>query len=152
MLTFAANGSITAGGSQSEGGRREARNLTAPTFRLPSISAPEISFSGETTITAGTLDFQFGSYVTIQADDVTIMTSPTDGQAYLSVGSATATLAVGSLSLTGTATDFSIINSGGAAAFDAGDTFSVSFSATATQLHLPSWMQFPNSTALHLLG
>jgi hypothetical protein len=97
---------------------------------------------GETTITAGTLEFQFGSYVTIQAEDVNINTNPADGHAYLTVGSASATLSVGSLSVTGTATDFSIINSGGSAEFEAGDNFTVLFTATSTQLHLPSWLGF----------
>ena len=137
--SFAANGSIILAAASLKvavGGAEFNGTDLSITFNLAA------DHFGETTITAGTLDFKFGSYVTIQAEDVVIMTSPADGEAYLSVGSATATLAVGSLSLTGTATDFAIINSGGSATFDAGDNFSVSFSATSSQLHLPSWLGF----------
>src|SRR6185312_17169523 len=40
------------------------------------------------------------------------------------------------------ASNFSVINSGGSAVFHADDNFTVSFSATAAQLHLPSWLGF----------
>jgi hypothetical protein len=97
---------------------------------------------GHTTITAGTLEFQLSTWVTIEADDVLIQTNPVDGDPYLSVGSAKATLKAGSLALTGTANDFAVVNSGGTAEFQAGGHFGVSFSATPANLHLPTWLGF----------
>ncbi len=114
---------------------------------------------GDTTITADTVDFQFGAYVKIEASTVSINTNPTasdtnkpsDGNAYLSVASATVTLSLGSSgpSLTGTATNFSVIKSDGTDGAAAGATefredtgFGISITADPGSLHLPTWLGF----------
>ncbi len=114
---------------------------------------------GNTTITADTVALQFGSYITIQASGISINTSPTasdvnkpsDGNAYLSVASATVALSLGSSgpSLTGTASNFSVIKSDGTDGVAAGtvelredNNFGISISANPGDLHLPSWLGF----------
>ena len=97
---------------------------------------------GDVTVTASSLSLAFSTYVSIQATNITINTDPGVGNAYFSVGTATATLTVGSVTIGGSASNFSVIDADadGTPAFQAGANFSVSFSATAGQLDLPSWL------------
>jgi hypothetical protein len=97
---------------------------------------------GDVTVTASSLSLAFSTYVSIQATDITINTDPGVGNAYFTVGTATATLTAGSVSISGSASNFSVIDAdaNGTAAFQAGTNFSVSFSASVTQLDMPSWL------------
>lgn len=98
---------------------------------------------GSTTIVADSLDFQFGSYLSLTGTGISINTDPGNGNDYLTVGSATAALNAGSFSVTGSATSFSVIDNNGTAEFQAGDNFSVTFtSPSSSSLLLPSWLGF----------
>lgn len=99
---------------------------------------------GDTTITAGSLNLAFSTYVTVRATDITINTNPAEGDPYFEVHTATATLTFKSVVLSGTASNFSVINSDvdGTPAFEAGQDFSVGFSASAADLNLPTWIKF----------
>jgi len=125
-------------------------SVTSASLSLGSISSTvsglSISISldptdfGHVTVAADTVTFQFSSVVSFDASNVAINTAPANGDAYLSVGSATVTLTLGSISLGGTVTNFSFINSNGTVAFDEDTGFSVSINADAGTLHLPSWL------------
>ncbi len=99
---------------------------------------------GSTTITASSLSFSFGQYLTLEATNtITVNTNQGNGGAYLTVGSASATISAGPLDVTGTATDFSIVDNNGTPEFQAGQNFSVSFSSpSGSALMLPSWLGF----------
>ncbi len=98
---------------------------------------------GNVSVMAGMLTVQFGGIVSVSASNISINTDPANGAAYLTVGTATATVTLGSsLTLTGTASNFSVINSGGAPMLQEGTDFSVSITATPGQLGLPSWLGF----------
>ncbi len=108
-----------------------------------------ISFSagdvGHTTIMAGTLTVNLGSYVTLTGSDIKIDTAAADGY-YVQLGSLSATLTVGSLGLTGTATDFAIDANGKLVTLPGfGVTFSTD-SSTSGKLQWPSWMPITIST------
>ncbi|MGO9478591.1 MAG: hypothetical protein ACLQAH_13200 [Limisphaerales bacterium] len=128
------------------------------TAENPSITvnlAPGSSF-GALTFTADSLDLTLGPYVSIQTTSISLNTSPsqqddttaqgTDPIAaaeYLVVGSATVTVTLGSaLTLSGTATNFSVINTSGGPALHEDNNFGVSITATPGQLNLPSWLGF----------
>jgi hypothetical protein len=106
---------------------------------------------GSLNIVAGELDFQFATYLSLMATDITINTNPdangvVDG-AYLTVGRATATLSTGgtnpAFSVSGTASDFSIIDHNGTPEFQAGSNFGISFSMPSnSSLMLPTWLGF----------
>lgn len=109
---------------------------------------------GSTTIVAGSLDFTFGSFLTITATNISINTNPTAAtdassataaNSYLVVGSATATVTAGSFSVTGsvsgTPNAFSVIDVNGTAEFDAGGDFTVTLTTPSnSSLFLPSWL------------
>jgi len=107
---------------------------------------------GSTTIVAASLDFAFGSYLHLTGTDITINTNPTPttdpstatvDNAYLTVGTATATINAGSFSITGSATSFSVIDDAGTAEFHAGLGFSVTLTTpTPAEMHLPTWLGF----------
>jgi hypothetical protein len=97
---------------------------------------------GNFTISADKLSLVLGTYVSVTTTKLDINSAPDDGGAYFSVTTATATLTVGSLKLTGSASNFSVINAGGSVKFQAGTDFGISFSATPTDLNLPSWLGF----------
>jgi hypothetical protein len=99
---------------------------------------------GSTVITASSLSFSFGQYLSLEATNtITINTDPGNGGAFLTVGSASATISAGPLDVTGTATDFSIVDNNGTPEFQAGQNFSVSFSSpSGSALMLPSWLGF----------
>ena len=107
---------------------------------------------GSTTIVAATLDFEFGSYLSLMATTITINTNPasatdsttaTIANAYLSVGTATATVKAGSFQVTGTATSFSVMDVNGTAEFVAGNNFTVTLTTPSSgSLLFPSWLGF----------
>ena len=102
---------------------------------------------GSLAISATELDFSFSQYLTVTVDNVAINTNPGVGGDYLTVGSATATLSTGgsnpSFSVTGTASDFSIVDVAGSPQFQEGANFGVSFSSpSGGSLFLPSWLGF----------
>lgn len=111
---------------------------------------------GSTTIVADSLNFTFGSFLTISATNISINTDPTAAtdvssataaNSYLVVGSATATITAGSFSVTGsvsgTPNAFSVINVNGTAVFNAGADFTVALTTpTPGSLSLPSWLGF----------
>ena len=117
--------------------------FTATATNLSITVALDSTHLGDTTITAGTVSLVFGSVVTVSATNISINTAPADGAAYLSVGSATATLNVGTvLSATGTATNFSLIKSGSSVQFHEDTGFSLTITVTPGQLNLPTWLGF----------
>ena len=154
--TFTETGSMTvAVGSASLDIGSGDFSASATTLSI-TVSLDPLSF-GTITASADTVTFKFGSYVTMEASTVRINTDPGEsnintpgGPAYLSVGSATVTLSLGSgPSLTGTATNFSVIESDGTDGATAGaielreDTgFGISITADPGSLHLPSWLGF----------
>jgi hypothetical protein len=147
-VSVAANGSLTLAAASTTVNLGTSFNASATDLSVTVSLAP--ATLGDLTVTATKLTFQFSSYVSIQATQVAINTAPDSGAAYLSIGTATATLTVSSLSLSGTASNFSIINSNGSPAFKAGTDFTVSFSATPADLDLPSWLGFNvQQLALH---
>jgi hypothetical protein len=146
-VTFGSNASVSESGSLTLSAASASLNVgsafTASATNLSITIALDPADLGNTTITAGMLSLTFGTYVSMQATTISINTSPADGDAYLSVGSATVSVTLGSgSSLTGTATDFSIINSGGSPELQEGANFGVSITATPGQLNLPTWLGF----------
>ena len=145
--TFTENGSLTvsAGSAKLNVGSLFSASATSLTITI----ALDPADLGDVTVSAGELSLEFGSMVTFTGTNISINTAPADGQAYLSVGTATASLQIGTLlTLSGSATNFSIINNGGSVQFyegipgDGSAKFGVSVSVTPGQLNLPSWLGF----------
>ena len=143
--TFTENGSLTV----------SVATATLNVGSLFSASAANLSITialdpadlGNVTIMADTLTLQFGSIINITASYISINDNPAAGGDYLSVGSATVSLTLGSvLTLGGTATNFSIIDAGGTPQFHEDTGFGLSITATPGQLNLPSWLGFQIQT------
>ncbi len=112
---------------------------------------------GAVTVMAGSINFTIASVLSISATNVTINTAPTSAASvsaattasvYLSVSSATVSVTLGSLTLGGTATNFSVIDVSNSPQFDPGlpgdssAPFGISITATPGQMGLPSWLGF----------
>ena len=140
-VSFATSGSLTVAAASAT------VNLGSGTF---SASATGLSISvsldpatiGNVNVVAASLSLQISTLITLNATSITINTNPDAGAAYLTVGSATVNLTVGPLSLTGSATDFSVIKGTSGAEFHEGTHFTVTVSATASNLNLPDWLGF----------
>ena len=147
-MTFSnGNVSVSSTGSLTVSASSASLNIGTGTV---SASATDLSVTvslapdtlGNFSVSASKLSFAFSSYFSIEATQVAINTDPDVNAAYFSIGTATATITAGSLSLSGSASNFSIVNSGNGPVFQAGSNFSVSFSASASDLDLPSWLGF----------
>lgn len=128
-------------------------SVDSASFAIGSVSAAVTNLSvtidldpatlGAVTATAGELDINISTFLTITATDIGINTSPASGAAYLTVGTATVTLNVApSFTIGGSASDFSIINNGGPE-FLAGPSFSITLNPPSpSNLGLPNWLGF----------
>ncbi len=94
---------------------------------------------GHLTFSASTVEFQLGSYLDLQATNISFDTDPPASGDIAQFGSVTATVTVGKLQIAGTATDFAI---GADGSFVAEDGFGVSLSLTASpgSFDWPSWL------------
>jgi hypothetical protein len=93
---------------------------------------------GHLTFSAGTVNVQLGSYLTLQGLNISFDTDPRSGGDVASFGSVTATVTAGPITLSGTGQDFAI---GADGSFIEGSNFGVSLSLTdAGSVNWLSWL------------
>jgi len=139
-VTFTTSGSLTLSAATAT---LNVSAFSASASDLSIIVVLDPADLGHLTITAGTLTLKLATVVNIQATNISIDTAPADGGAYLTVGTATATLKVSNLiTLTGSASNFSLINDGGTPKLHEDAGFALAITATPGQLKLPDWLGF----------
>ena len=94
---------------------------------------------GDFTFQAGTVNVQLGSYLAIQGSNISFDADPPQGGDIVSFGSLSATVTAGSVTISGTATDFAIAADG---SFVAGSSFGVSLSTSTSSgdFQWPVWL------------
>ncbi len=146
-VTFGSGAGVTERGSLTVGVSSASLNIGS--FNA-SVSTLAITIDlnpatlGNLTITAGAVDFKFGTYLDISASNISINTDPGNQGAYFSVGTASATVTItSSFTIGGTASNFSVIDNNGTPKFKPGVNFSVSLTPPSpSQLGLPNWLGF----------
>ena len=90
------------------------------------------------------MDFAFSTYLAVNATNISINTDPGPGGTFLSVGTAAVTLTVApSLTINGSASGFSVVDSGGTPTFQTGTGFGFTLTPPSpSQLGLPDWLGF----------
>jgi len=139
--TFTDSGSLTvtvASGSMTLGPVNGSASTLSATVSLAPATL------GALTVTAGELDFAFATNLSVQAMNIAINTNPGSGGTYFSVGTASVTLTVtSSFSIAGTASNFSVVNSGGTPTLQTGNGFGITLTPPSpSQLGLPDWLGF----------
>jgi hypothetical protein len=137
---FSETGSLTVGVSSAS---LTVGSLSATVTGLAVTISLDPGTLGQTTVTVTGFTLTFSTYLNLSATNVTINPYAAVGSDYLTVGTASVTMTIGSLTIGGSASNFSIENTASGPAFDTSNGFSITLTPPSpSSLGLPSWLGF----------